>query len=417
MTDDAFTPFGEVVESAIGGGWGAEDVGEQPVRIIRGTDLHRASNGDLSECPLRFETQKRADRRMLFPDDLILEISGGSSAKGQTTGRSMRVPESLVTGSEVPLIPASFCRLIRLDRTKVDPRYVEYHLKDMYLSGRAGLYENRSTGISNFQFKYFLEEEQIRLPSLEEQRAIGTTLGQFDSKIRKDRKLAKTLEEIASALFRAQFVDFIEHDVLVESELGPIPVGWDVVPLSHWAEVTMGQSPPSSAYSPDSTVGPVMVQGKGAFGDRFPKRQVFCSAPTRLAESGTILITVRAPVGDLNVCRELTCLGRGVAGVASEYPSFVEGLLRASVSRWRSEESGTIYPSVNKKQVAGFKAIAPPTSEVEGYESTVRPMLDLVNSLKMQSETLAEIRDTLLPRLISGEIRVPEVEEIVEEIA
>ena len=113
----------------------------------------------------------------------------------------------------------------------------------MYASGRAALYEQQSTGISNFQFEYFLDSEVIRLPPLEEQRAIAHVLGTLDDKIELNRRMNATLEAMARALFRSWFVDFdpvrakmegrdtglpkdiadLFPDRLVDSELGEIP--------------------------------------------------------------------------------------------------------------------------------------------------------------------------------------------------
>lgn len=401
-------PFGELVEFAIGGGWGSEEEGEVPVTIIRGTDFARARFGDLSECPRRFETVKRADRRTARSGDILLEISGGSKGSGQTTGRTLLVTDRIASDDGRTVIPASFCRLIRLDRQLVDPRYAYYHLQEMYLSGRAGRYETQSTGISNFQFKYFLENERVALRPIEEQRRITEVLGLLDEKIESNRRLASTLEEIAAALFQARFVDFVGHEDLVESELGPVPRGWAVGGLSEVAKVTMGQSPPSSTYTSDSTAGPLMVQGKGAFGPRFPKREVFCTEPGRLADAGDLLMTVRAPVGDLNVCAEETCLGRGVAGIGSPHPGFVEFALRAGESRWRAHESGTIYSAVNKKQVEGFPIVIPPDEELERFERAVAPMREQIALCHREMETLGGLRDQLLPRLLSGSLRVGE---------
>ena len=97
---------------------------------------------------------------------------------------------------------------MRFDSAVTDQRYAYYSLQEMYKSGRAALYQNQSTGISNFQFEYFLEEEALRLPPIAQQRAIAHVLGTLDDKIELNRRMNEMLEEMAQALFKSWFVDF-----------------------------------------------------------------------------------------------------------------------------------------------------------------------------------------------------------------
>ena len=141
----------------------------------------------------------------------------------------------------------------------------------MHKSGRAELYQNQSTGISNFQFEYFLDEEILRLPSLSEQRAIAHVLGTLDDKIELNRRVNGTLEAMARLLFKSWFVDFdpvrakaegrdpglpgpladLFPARLVDSELGEIPEGWEVGTLSGCIEVVRGLSYKGSGLSSD----------------------------------------------------------------------------------------------------------------------------------------------------------------------
>lgn len=253
-----------------------------------------------------------------------------------------------------------------------------------------------------------VQDYSFELPPKVEQLRIARLLGTLDQKAESSLQIGDGLEEIAAALFEARFAAFIGHDDLVESEIGPVPRDWSIGRLAEIAKVTMGQSPPSSTYTSDSTLGPVMVQGKGAFGPRFPKREVFCTSPGRVADTGDLLMTVRAPVGDLNVCAESTCLGRGVVGLNCPYPGFLEFALRAGASRWRAREGGTIYSSVNKQQVEGFPIVTPPVLALEEFERAVAPIREKIGLCYREMETLSGLRSLLLPRLLSGSLRVNE---------
>ena len=192
--------------------------------------------------------------RLLNPGDIVIEVSGGSPTSGQTTGRALLIDERTMHALGKRVIPASFCKRVVINTEIADPRYVYYHLSEMYQSARAGLYEHQSTGISNFQFEFFLDTEEIRLPPLCEQRAIAGVLGALDDKIDQNWRTAQALERLAREIFRAWFVDFEPvkaktagaasflsmpqqaFDALpsrfVDSEIGPVPEGWEVEPLA-----------------------------------------------------------------------------------------------------------------------------------------------------------------------------------------
>ncbi len=275
-------PFRALIEYSIGGGWGDEEPRPDAiaVRIIRGTDFSNITSGAYEQVPRRFESREKAERRLLRAGDIVLEISGGSSTSNQSTGRTLFITQEILERLKDPAIPASFCRLVRVRTDVVEPRYAYYALQEMYRSGRAGLYEHHSTGISNFQFEYFLDREVVRLPSLPEQRAIAHILGTLDDKIELNRRMSETLEAMARALFKAWFVDFepvrakrrgtlqraptrwprhildLFPDRLVPSELGEIPEGWGVGQVRDIGSVICGRTPSTNV--------------QGYYGDNIP---------------------------------------------------------------------------------------------------------------------------------------------------
>ncbi len=253
-----------------------------------------------------------------------------------------------------------------------------------------------------------LRKVELSLPEQEEQRRIAWVLNALDDKIDSNLRITDLLQAAAVTMFGAWFLDFLWADEFEESAIGSIPRGWSVGVLSDLATVTMGQSPPGDSYSNDSGNGIPLVQGMSAFGERYPRIGTWTCSPTRRASPGATLMTVRAPVGAVNVSRSEVCLGRGVAGIHSEYPAFTELLVRSLEPRWRKEESGTIFPAVNRKQILGIQVVIPPPEKVQEYEGFARPMIDRMLSLAAQIDGFTELRGALLPKLISGEIRVPD---------
>jgi len=335
----------------------------------------------------------------LQPGDLIIALTD-LTQDGSVLGSPAIVPDTAAR----PLVASLDVAKVNL-KPGVDRDYAFFLLCDPHARADLAAYATGTT-VRRLRPDDILAH-RVRVPPLSEQRRIAWVLGSLDDKIELNRRIAETLEQIAAAIFKARFVDFVGVEEFEESELGPIPKGWRVGSLQEVASVTMGQSPPSSTYGGNPEEGIVMVQGKGAFGDRFPKREVFCSEPRRSANPGDILMTVRAPVGDINIAREQTCLGRGVAGLSSDHPAWLEQFLRSSLATWGEHESGTIYPSVNANQVKGLPLAVPPKAVLEDAELVLAPLTRKIAACHAETETLAAIRDVLLPKLISGKIRVP----------
>ncbi|MCR4433799.1 MAG: restriction endonuclease subunit S [Caldiserica bacterium] len=284
---------------------------------------------------------------------------------------------------------------------------------------------------------------RVPLPPLSEQRAIAHILGTLDDKIELNRRMSETLEAMARAIFKAWFVDFepvrakmegrwrrgeslpglpahlwdLFPDRLVDSELGEIPEGWRVDRMGNHFCITMGQSPPGSTYNQNGD-GLPFYQGRVDFGFRFPTRRVFCTAPTRFAEVGDTLVTVRAPVGDTNMALERCCIGRGVAAVrhttgARSYTYYFVRSLRSVFERFEAE--GTVFGAVNKEGFNSIKCVVPPTGLVQHFEELCAPIDEQIETAERESRTLAALRDALLPKLISGEIRVRDAERFLRE--
>jgi type I restriction enzyme S subunit len=173
----------------------------------------------------------------------------------------------------------------------------------------------------------------------------------------------------------------------------------------------MGQSPPGSTYN-ESGNGLPFFQGRTDFGFRFPSRRVFCTAPTRLAEVGDTLVSVRAPVGDVNIAIEPCAVGRGVAAVRhlSGSSSFTYHAMHNLGDHFgKFEGEGTVFGSINKADFERLPFVAPPQAVLDCFERLASPVDDRVESNEGESRILAALRDSLLPKLVSGELRVKHI--------
>jgi type I restriction enzyme S subunit len=259
----------------------------------------------------------------------------------------------------------------------------------------------------------------------------------LDDKIELNRKMNETLEAMARALFKSWFVDFdpvrakaegrdtglpdhiaaLFPESFEDSELGETPTGWTPKELDEDFNITMGQSPPGDTYN-ETGDGLPFFQGRTDFGFRFPRRRVYCTGPTRLAQPGDTLVSVRAPVGDINLAIEKCCIGRGVASVRHKagHRSFTFYTMRSLKHVFAVfEGEGTVFGSIGKKDFHAIKRPSPPKELIAEFERLVSPLDEQVRLHTEQSSVLEALRDALLPKLISGEIRVGQAERTMME--
>ena len=277
-----------------------------------------------------------------------------------------------------------------------------------------------------------------RIPafSTPEQRAIARILGALDDKIEVNRRMNETLEGMARAIFRDWFVDFgpvrakmegrepylpseisdLFPDELVDSEIGEIPKEWEIGALYDLAEITMGQSPPGRTYNDDG-IGLPFYQGSTDFEFRFPSLRKYCSEPKRLARKDDVLLSVRAPVGDVNRALDECCIGRGLASIRSreDYSSWVFyrcKFLKGSFHNFNAE--GTVFGSINAKDLRSLTTIKPASRLLMEFENLAGPIDSMIRIKTEEIIVLTRLRDTLLPKLMSGEIRIHDAGKIAE---
>ena len=279
---------------------------------------------------------------------------------------------------------------------------------------------------------------RIPLPPLKQQKAIAHILGTLDDKIELNRRMNETLEAMARALFKDWFVDFgpvrakaegreaylpeeiwgLFPDSFEDSELGEIPRGWGVCSLNEIMKITMGQSPPGSTYN-EIGEGLPFYQGRSDFQFRHPRERVFCSEPSRVAPPMATLMSVRAPVGSINMADRTCCIGRGVAALQSinglnSYTYYLMDSLQDIFKSYNSE--GTVFGAINKKDLTDFKMLNCGSVIAKVFNNTVYQIDEKISFSISENNTLTSLRDTLLPKLISGEIRIYNVNHFLRRI-
>ena len=253
----------------------------------------------------------------------------------------------------------------------------------------------------------------VRVPSFELQKKIAYILSSFDDKIEVNQRINDNLEQQATALFKYWFVDFgpFKDGEFEESVLGMIPKGWRVGKLLDVANITMGTSPVGSSYNVTGE-GDVFYQGRAEFGFRFPKRNMYTTEAKRFADIDSVLLSVRAPVGDINVADERCCIGRGLASIQSRdgnnsYILYLMKSLYPQFEKYNSE--GTVFGCINKKALEQLAVVTPPNETISRFDKICSEIDGQIKILDQETRRLATLRDTLLPRLMSGKLKVNEL--------
>ena len=277
------------------------------------------------------------------------------------------------------------------DNTKIDIRYLYYALKICLFH-----FKQISQGTATkFLTAKILNSFELLLPEIELQKKISSLLAEIDDKIKTNNTINNNLEQQAQAIYQQMFVD------------NPSPE-WKEGTLSDIADITMGQSPSGSSYNEESN-GTIFFQGRAEFGFRFPTVRLFTTEPKRMACANDTLMSVRAPVGDLNVAHTDCCIGRGLAAIHSKtnrqsYVLYTMFSLKKQLDVFNGE--GTVFGSINRNSLNEMPILIPSDEKLDEFEGIVAPMDTAIRNNYDEICRLEQIRDSLLPKLMSGELDV-----------
>lgn len=248
---------------------------------------------------------------------------------------------------------------------------------------------------------------ELDLPDLPVQCRIAGILSTYDDLIENNQKQIKLLEEAAQRLYKEWFVAlrFPGHETtpIVDG----VPERWKEQSLYQIADVVMGQSPKSEYYNQVGE-GLPFHQGVGSYGNRFVSDETYSTSFTRIAEAGSILFSVRAPVGRLNLTENKVVIGRGLAAINHRRgaQSYLFYLLKEKFFRDDIIGNGSIFASISKEELLNQTFLIPIDSLVEQFNGIAGGIDKKIDILSEQIRLLTEARNRLLPKLMSGELEV-----------
>lgn len=303
--------------------------------------------------------------------------------------------------SETPFWTVDTIYYTVLNENLYDPYYLYLYLNSLDLSG----YDSGASIPSMTSKTYY--SLNIELPEKRIQTKVANIIRDYDKLIENNNKRIRLLEKMAENLYKEWFVRFrFPGYENVEFE-GGIPNGWKIVRLSDIADIIMGQSPESENYNTNCK-GLPFHQGVGSYGDFYLIDDVYSTKGNRIAEANSIIFSVRAPVGRINITLNKIILGRGVAGINS-IPGYNAYLLWMLKNQFQQEDiigNGSIFASVTKKELFGFKILMPNEDLIQKFDSIASGIESEMRKITLINSNLKKQRDMLLPRLMSGKLEV-----------
>ena len=181
-----------------------------------------------------------------------------------------------------------------------------------------------------------------------------------------------------------------------------VPEGWEETKLGHVASLTMGQSPSSDTYNTEA-VGLPFFQGKADFGSRSPKVRYWCSKPTKIADEGSILFSVRAPVGEVNITTATCCIGRGLSGIkaASADQEFLYQKLQYVKPLFALLSQGSTFEAVNGGEMKEFPLTLPPLPEQKKIAAILSSVDEVIEKTRAQIDKLKDLKTGMMQELLT----------------
>lgn len=303
---------------------------------------------------------------------------------------------------------------------EVDKEFIYYVLTSANFK-RNITNEATGTTIKNVSLKQ-MREYKFNIPcNISDQRRIASILSSLDRKIELNNKINADLEEMAQAIFKNWFVDFepFKDGKFVDSELGMIPEGWKVGKLDEIADVVGGSTPSKAKPEYYTQKGIAWLTPKDlsnhpavytSRGEIDITEEGYNSTSTKLMPKGTILFTSRAPIGYISIAQNDICTNQGFKSLVPKKAGtcFLYCFLKYVTPVIENKSTGSTFKEASGSLMKSLQVIMPEQKVFEDFETIVSPLFARIESLEKENSRLSLLRDTLLPRLMSGELEVPE---------
>ena len=428
--------FNEIADVVMGQSPSGEDV----TNSICGLPLLNGPSEFTSFHPIPVQYTEKG-KKFANPNDILFCV------RGSTTGKMNIADQKYAIGRGLAAIKGK-----NGYSTKYVQLILEQNLDRLLTMATGSTFPNVSRDL--------LLNFEVNILPVTQANEISNIFNKIDQKIYLNTQINQTLEQIAQALFKSWFVDFdpvrakvqalsdglnleqaelaamqaisgkTPEELTALSQTQPdryaelaetakafpcemvevdgvgVPKGWELSTIGDCYDVVMGQSPKGETYN-ENKQGMLFYQGRAEFGWRFPTPRLFTTDPKRIAEQNSILMSVRAPVGDINIALEKCCIGRGLAALQHKSKSLSFGLyqiqsIKPELDLFNGE--GTVFGSINQANLKNIQIINPEEKFIQLFEKNLSSCDSKIMNNEIENNALKEIRNLLLPRLLNGEI-------------
>ena len=244
-----------------------------------------------------------------------------------------------------------------------------------------------------------IRDLNIPFPDFDIQNKIVDLLSTIDKKIENCKSINKNLFELSNVIY-SDFIKSMDNKERCH-----------YIELKELGNIVMGQSPKGESYNYDN-IGLPLINGAADYENGYLKAQKYTSDPKKTCNKNDLIFCIRATIGLLVVCDKKYCLGRGVAGITNINPIYKEyafHLINSSIENFKRAATGSVISGISRKDIENIDVIIPSSDEINKYHTVQKPIFDKLENNRIEINNLIKLRDTLLPKLMSGEIDVSKI--------
>lgn len=398
------------------GEWGRSEPTSDSVEmyIIRGTDFAAVRYGNLSNVPIRYISEKIAERKSLQPNDILIETAGGT--KEQPTGRTVFLKPRIFEKASLPITCASFSRFLRVNPQLAVPEYIYWYLQFLYQTGKMEQHQIQHTGVSRFQYTRFAQSVNIPLPSYSTQQRIVDILSTYDRLIDNNNRRIALLEESIHKLYKEWFVHLRFPGYESVKVVDGIPEGWERKQIKDFGTVVTGKTPSTKVTeyyggnipfikTPDMHSQVFVVQTENSLTESGANSQSNKTIP-----AGTLMVSCIGTVGVVAISSTQSQTNQQINSliftndIYRYYCYFALKSLKASLEAIGS--NGATMANVNKHKFETMPLLLPKKSILIDFHHYATPAFKTILILQKENILVQQARDLLLPRLMNGSIAV-----------
>ncbi len=395
------------------GKWGSDPNGENDIAVVRSTNFNDTGYLDLSDVALRSLSDDDYQKTKLLENDIVIERSGGSA--NQPVGRVSFVTKEI---EDTGFGFSNFIQRIRVS-DEYNAKYVFYCLYHLHSAGITQTMQTQTNGIRNLEYRYYLNQK-LPKPSPTEQTQIANFLSTVDKTIQATKNSIAKLEKLKTSLMQNLLTGKMkpdgswrsEDDFWIDDKFGKVPNGWKIEKLKNVASnITMGQSPSSETYNYNN-IGLPFVQGNADMGKKHPKIRFNTSDPKKISIKNDLLLTVRAPVGDLYINNlDKISIGRGICALTF---SSLELMMFVYYSLYKNNQfirlqQGTTFTEINQREVKGLILLMPDDeNEIISIQEKITTAVTNIEIKEKKIQSLISLKKSLMQNLLTGKVRIPQ---------